>query len=273
MIENISSVQNPKIKNIVRLLEKASERKQQNLIVIEGEIEIEMAIKGGFEVIQLFFCTKLLTKNYPEKNYLEKLKNISKNAIQLTEVTEQVFEKIAYRDGSMGVVALAKPKKISFETLKLSQNPLLLVLEKVEKPGNLGAILRTADAANVDAVIICDPQTDIYNPNVIRSGIGCVFTKQVVACSNKECIAFLKEKDISIFSTALTASKPYTEINFTVAAAIVMGTEATGLTQEWMENSTQNIIIPMLGEIDSMNVSVSAAIVVFEALRQRNLVK
>jgi RNA methyltransferase, TrmH family len=173
----------------------------------------------------------------------------------------------------MGVVALAKPKKISFETLKLSQNPLLLVLEKVEKPGNLGAILRTADAANVDAVIICDPQTDIYNPNVIRSGIGCVFTKQVVACSNKECIAFLKEKGISIFSTALTASKPYTEINFTVAAAIVMGTEATGLTQEWLENSTQNIIIPMLGEIDSMNVSVSAAIVVFEALRQRNLVK
>ncbi len=156
-------------------------------------------------------------------------------------------------------------QSIKFET----ENPLILIAEAPEKPGNIGAILRTADAAKVDAVFIANPKTDLYNPNIIRSSVGCVFTNQIATGSTSEIIDFLKKNNISIYAAALQASKPYHQIDFTQSAAIVVGTEATGLSQEWRENSTQNIIIPMSGEIDSMNVSVAAGILIFEAKRQR----
>jgi TrmH family RNA methyltransferase len=146
---------------------------------------------------------------------------------------------------------------------------LILILEGVEKPGNLGAILRTADAAGIDAVIICDPQTDFYNPNVIRSSIGCVFTKQLASATSAETIEWLRQKKVNIYCTYLQASKPYHTIDYTKPSAIVMGTESTGLSEIWVENSNANIIIPMQGKIDSMNVSTAAAVVVFEAKRQR----
>ncbi len=180
-----------------------------------------------------------------------------------------VFEKVAYRENTEGVIAVARPKFHSFDSLKLQKNPLLIILESVEKPGNLGAVLRTAEAAAVDAVIVCDPLTDIYNPNVIRSSLGCVFSVPIVVCRNQDAIQYLKEKNIRTYAAELKASKRYDLTDFTQPAAIVLGTEATGLTDEWISAADEKIIIPMLGSHDSLNVSASAAIIVFEALRQR----
>ena len=186
-------------------------------------------------------------------------------------VSKEVFDKIAVRENSGGVIVVAEMKAHRLEDLKLSENPLILVLESVEKPGNLGALLRTADAAGVDAVIICDPQTDFYNPNVIRSSIGCVFTQPVASSTSVEAIDWLKRHHIKIFCAYLQSSQPYHQIDFKQRSAIVMGTESTGLTEEWVKSSDSNIIIPMFGKIDSMNVSTSAAVLVFEAVRQRTL--
>jgi RNA methyltransferase, TrmH family len=176
---------------------------------------------------------------------------------------------MAYRKDSGGLIALAEPKRLLFADLKLSSNALLLVLESVEKPGNLGALLRTADAASLDAVIICDPQTDIYNPNAIRSSIGCIFSMPVVTASSEEAIAWMHVTGIKIFGTALTATHYYHETDFNQPAAIIMGSEANGLSNTWLEGADDLIKIPMMGKIDSMNVSASAAVVIFEAMRQR----
>jgi TrmH family RNA methyltransferase len=181
-----------------------------------------------------------------------------------------VFDKIAVRENSGGVLAVAEQKTHRLDEIKLKENPLVLVLESVEKPGNLGAILRTADAAGVDAVIICDPQTDFYNPNVIRSSIGCLFTVQTASASSEETLAWLKKNNIAVYCTYLKASQRYHLVDFKKPCAIVMGTEATGLSEVWVNASTANIIIPMQGAIDSMNVSTATAVVVFEAKRQRN---
>ena len=182
-----------------------------------------------------------------------------------------MYQKIAYRETTEGIIAIGITKEHSLNTIKLKRkNPLILVAEAPEKPGNIGALLRTADAANLDAVIVANPKTDLYNPNIIRSSVGCVFTNQVATGTSTEIIQFLKNQNIQIFCMALTAAVNYHTIDFYDAAAIVVGAEASGLSKEWLENSTQNVIIPMQGEIDSMNVSVSAAIAIFEAKRQRN---
>ena len=253
--EKITSLQNDKIKNLVKL-QKSSERKSQNLILIEGWKEINQAIDNGFQ-IEAFYLNE------------DKIEELNKLSGIIYLLAPHVFNKVAYRENTEGIIAVAKPKFHSFDTLKLRENPLLIVLESVEKPGNLGAVLRTAEAAAVDAVIVCDPLTDIYNPNVIRSSLGCVFSVPVVACSNQDAIQYLKKKNIRIFAAELKASKRYDLIDFTQPSAIVLGTEATGLSDEWINAADEKIIIPMLGSHDSLNVSVSAAILVFEALRQR----
>jgi TrmH family RNA methyltransferase len=253
--EKITSLQNEKVKNLVRL-QKRSERKSQNLILIEGWREINQAIDNGFQIEDLYL-------NEVKIDALNKLSG------KVFLLASHVFEKVAYRENTEEVIAVAKPKFHSFNTLKLRENPLLIVMESVEKPGNLGAVLRTAEAAAVDAVIICDPVTDIYNPNVIRSSLGCVFSVPVVVCRNQDAIEYLKEKKIRTYAAELKASKRYDLIDFSQPATIVLGTEATGLTQEWINAADEKIIIPMLGSHDSLNVSVSAAILVFEALRQR----
>jgi TrmH family RNA methyltransferase len=184
-----------------------------------------------------------------------------------------VFNKIAYRESTGGIIALVEQKQHQLSDLRLGKNPLLLILEGVEKPGNLGAMLRTADAAAVDAVIICDERVDFYNPNVIRSSVGCVFTNQIAASPSDKTIHWLKQNNIQILCTYLMASMTYTEVDFTKPSAIVMGTESLGLSEQWIENSTQNLIIPMQGKIDSMNVSTAAAVVIFEASRQRGFSK
>ncbi|SFU43586.1 RNA methyltransferase, TrmH family [Pustulibacterium marinum] len=262
----ISSTQNPLIKNILQLKEKSRLRKKTNTFVLEGQREIMLALKGGYTLETLLFYPDICS----ETEVQDFIGDYSSRP-EIIEVSKDVYQKIAYRETTEGIVAIAKTKSLDLENLAFKrENPLILVAEAPEKPGNIGALLRTADAANLDAVIIANPKTDMYNPNIIRSSVGCVFTNNIATGSTSEIIEFLKSKNIAINCAALTASIPYQTQDFTQASAVVVGTEATGLSDEWLNNSTQNIIIPMQGEIDSMNVSVAAAIVIFEAKRQRD---
>lgn len=258
----ITSLQNNAIKNIVKL-GKNRERQQQGLFVIEGARELSLALRANYTIESVYVCRELfeITK-YPD--VLDALPN---NIV--FDITHEVFSKIVYRENSDGVVALAKPKKHGLDNLVLSDNPFIIILESVEKPGNLGAILRTADAAAVDAVVVCQPQTDLYNPNVIRSSVGGVFTVQTAVCTSEEAINWLRSKNIASYAAELEAAEYYQDTNFTNASAIVMGTEADGLTPIWLNNADKRIKIPMRGEIDSLNVSVSTAVLTFEAMRQR----
>lgn len=260
MHSKITSVQNPKIKHLISL-DKVRERKKHNQFTIEGFKELSLAIKANYTIDSVFYCDEIVNASRVAALGLSEEKLIPVNLL--------VFEKMAYRESTGGVIAIAEKKSTQLDQIKLSANPILLILEAVEKPGNLGAILRTADAAGVDAVICCDPQTDFYNPNVIRSSIGCVFTNQIASTSSDETITWLREKGIKIFCTYLTGASKYTEVSYNQPCAIVMGSEAQGLSDNWVKNADANIFIPMRGEIDSMNVSVAAAVVVFEALRQR----
>ena len=261
----ITSSQNPKIK-LAQSLEKARERKKQGLFIIEGKKETDLALAGKYQIKYLFYCEDRLSEKEIEIYH-------SKN-LYVIPVDAEIFAKLSYRDNTSSVLSIANFKPHPLTNIKLTTpNPLILILESVEKPGNLGALLRTADAAAMDAVIICDPQTDFYNPNVIRSSVGCVFTTPIASASSKEVFDWLKENKINIYCTYLNASQPYHEVNYKEASAIIMGSESTGLSDLWTKNSDQNIIIPMLGSIDSMNVSASAAIVIFEALRQRGFKK
>jgi TrmH family RNA methyltransferase len=260
----ITSKQNPRIKNIVKL-QKASERRSQNLVVLEGDREILRAVKAGLVLKEIYSCPEIEGPDI--RNEI-----IRKAGIQIhtEEVSREVYGKIAYRGGTGGIIALAQPPDLSIAALELSENPLIIVLESVEKPGNLGAVLRTADAAGVDAVIICDPRTDVFNPNTIRSSIGCVFSVPVVACTADEAISWLQKKRIKTFATSLEASKNYLDPSYPNATAVVLGTEADGLSKKWTEAADERIIIPMRGIADSLNVSTTAAIVVFEIIRQRS---
>jgi TrmH family RNA methyltransferase len=256
----ISSTHNPKVKSVLAL-EKPRERKRQQLFRIEGRKEIRMALDAGYRIGNLFYCDELISTT--------DLQTLGMEGKFLIRVTQDVFDKIAVRENSGGVVAVAEMKPHRLDQLKLSATPLVLVIESVEKPGNLGALLRTADAAGLDAVISCDTQTDFYNPNVIRSSLGCVFTTPLATATSEETVTWLKSKNICIYGTYLKASVRYDTVDYTRPCAVVMGTEATGLSDQWVKHADANIIIPMQGKIDSMNVSTSAAVVVFEALRQR----
>lgn len=185
------------------------------------------------------------------------------------EVNREVYEKVAYRGGTEGVIAEVKAKRMGLEDLRLPENPLIVVLESVEKPGNLGAVLRSADAAGADAVLVCDPLTDLYNPNLIRASIGAIFTVPCVACSSADAIAWLQKLGVQILTAQLQDSSLYYDTDMRRGTALVMGTESTGLSQAWRSAATAHIRIPMLGRLDSLNVSVSAAILLFEAVRQR----
>lgn len=263
MQKQISSLQNPEIKKLLQLQEKSRIRKKEGVFLIEGTREIELAVKGGYKIQLIYYCPEL----FPSE---EISALINANSFEAIEISKEVYQKIAYRGSTEGVFAVAKAKKHSLENLETTNpNPLLLIAEAPEKPGNIGALLRTADAANLDAVLIANPKTDLYNPNIIRSSIGCVFTNQIATGTTSEIISFLKNMKIAIYGAALQASVPYHSIDFTAGSAIVVGTEASGLSSEWLENTHRNIIIPMQGKIDSINVSVAAGILIFEAKRQR----
>lgn len=259
-MKQITSVQNPFIKHLVQLQEKAKARKQSGTFLIEGKREISLATKGGYEIETILFLPEVCSENESRK---------LSNKSELIEINKEVYQKLAYRDTTEGILAVAKVKSTELSDLQLSKTPLILIAEAIEKPGNIGALLRTADAARLDAVIIANPKSDLYNPNVVRSSVGCLFTNQIATGTTSEIIDFLKKNNINFYAATLQNSTSYHTQDYTQATALVVGTEATGLTQEWRDSATQNIIIPMEGEIDSMNVSVAAAILIFEAKRQR----
>ncbi|MFH1744776.1 MAG: TrmH family RNA methyltransferase [bacterium] len=255
-MKKITSLQNEEIKKIIKL-KKARERAKLNLIIIEGKKELSLARIGGMKIEKIYFCP----------DYAGKMKFSEKE--ELIELEKNIFDKISFRENPDGVIALASPRRLSLENIDLSANPLLVILENIEKPGNLGAILRSADAARADAVIVCGDKCDIYNPNVIRASLGTVFTNQVATCSTSEVIEWLKEKEIKIFAAFPGADKIYTKADYDSPSAIVVGTEHEGLSNIWAREFTEKIKIPMLGKIDSLNASVSTAVILFEALRQR----
>ncbi len=260
-MKQITSAQNPFIKSLVLLQEKAKARKQSGTFLIEGLREIELAIKGNYELETILFLPEIISETQITK--------LTNNQINLIEISKEVYQKLAYRDTTEGILAVAKTKSLQLNDLQLPKNPLIMVMEAIEKPGNIGAMLRTCDAAKIDAVIIANPKTDLYNPNIVRSSVGCLFTNQIATATTEETIDFLIKNNIHFYSATLQNSTAYHTQNYTLPTALAVGTEATGLTQLWREKATQNIIIPMQGEIDSMNVSVAAAILIFEAKRQR----
>ncbi len=257
MEERISSAQNPKVKRLLALQEKSSLRRETGLFVVEGRREIERCVASGFTVDTLFVCPEIAGDFAA--------------AGKVFELSRGVYEKVAYRGGTEGVMAEVKARHLSLENLQLPENPLVVVMESVEKPGNLGAVLRTADAAGADAVLVCDPLTDLYNPNLIRASLGAVFSLPVVCCTTPQAIAFLKERGIRILTAQLQDSKPYYGTEMTAGTALVMGSEALGLGDAWRKAADAHILIPMNGIVDSLNVSVSAAILLYEAVRQRNI--
>lgn len=258
----ITSLQNERIKHLLLLQQKSAVRRQEGLFVVEGQRELLHCINAGYEVQSIFAdCEKCG----------DGLKDIPTDGIEVVEVSSRVYEKIAYRGSTEGMVAIVKTRQHIFEDLekRMGESPLFVVLESVEKPGNMGAILRSADAAGINGVIVCDPLTDLYNPNLIRASIGAIFTVPTVACTSGECIAWLKKNGIQILTAQLQDSSLYYDTDMRRPTAIVMGTEATGLTTQWREAADRHIRIPMCGKLDSLNVSVSSAILMFEAVRQR----
>ena len=254
--ESITSAQNPKIKNLLLLQEKSRARRDQGLFVVEGRRELEHCLEGGFTVKTLFVCPEIAGP-------------VEADLAPVIEIPLELYKKVAYRDSTEGIIAEVEYKALTLEDLHLPEHPLIVVLESVEKPGNLGAVLRSADAAGADAVLIGDPLTDLFNPNLIRASIGAVFTVPVVAAPSADIIAFLKDRGIQILTAQLQDSSLYYDVDMKKGTAIVMGTESTGLTPIWRQAADAHIRIPMLGRLDSLNVSVSAAILLFEAVRQR----
>ena len=258
-MEIISSEQNIRIKNVVKLQEKSRERKKQGLFIIDGLREIKEALNGGIIIDELFVCPEIVGEDFNDFS-----------DIKTSYVSEAVYNKISYKEKAAGVLAVARPKILELETLKLKTKPLIVILEAVEKPGNLGAIVRSAYAAGVDAIVINDEQTDIYNPNVVRASEGLIFRLPVIVASREETIKFIKAKEIKVFAAALIGAKNYIETDYKEASAILLGTEATGLSEAWLKAADEIIKIPMKPGIDSLNVSVSAAILIFEAWKQRD---
>lgn len=261
----ISSFQNPKVKRLTILQQKSSERRKEGLFVVEGARELLHCINAGYEVDTLFYCPEILS-GYEGATEIEALAE----KVRSFEVSPSVYNKVAYRGSTEGAIAEIHAKPYHLGDLQLPDNPLVVILERVEKPGNLGAVLRSADAAAADVVIVCDPLTDLYNPNLIRSSLGAIFTVPTVACASEECIDFLKAHNIQILTAQLQDSRLYYDTDMKRGTAIVMGTESTGLTNIWRNAADAHIRIPMKGKLDSLNVSVSAAILLFEAVRQRS---
>lgn len=257
MILDITSPSNPKIKWL-RSLHNNSTRKKEAVFLVEGAKEIAMALDGGYQPHSFFLAPEIAgeVKDMGNEN--------------MFTISQDCFEKVAYRKGSDGLLAVfhAKSKKLSELTFK--ENPLFIIIESVEKPGNLGAIIRTADGSGADAVIVCDEKTDVFNPNAIRASVGTLFTTQVTTASNDVVYDFLQKHEITTYGAILSKdSKLYNEQDFTRPTAIILGTEHDGLSKFWQER-VEPIIIPMNGVNDSLNVSNAAAILAYEALRQRH---
>ena len=258
----ITSLDNQKIKEIISLT-KNKKRRETGVIIVDGYREIVAAWQAKLEIIDLFYCQEL------DNIGLEIFSSL--NSERIIEVNERVFRKICYKENPDGFFALIRKPESNLNRLKLSKKPLIIILESVEKPGNLGAIIRTACAAGVEAIIINDEKTDIYNPNVIRASEGLIFFQPIFNLSLKETIKFLKENKIQSLAAGTKGVLNYLEADYNQACAIVLGSEDKGLSKDWFEGSDKIIKINMKKGVDSLNVSVSTSIIVFEALRQRKL--
>jgi TrmH family RNA methyltransferase len=267
-IDNVTSAQNPKIKELLALSEKSKLRREKACFVVEGRRELERCLDAGYIAEDLFICGEII----PEED-LDRLVSRAEESnpkCGFIQIPAFIYQKIAFRGGTEGIIAEVRWRDRDIDSIQLSTNPLVMVLEGVEKPGNLGAVLRSADAAGADAVIICDTLTDLYNPNLIRASIGGIFTNQVAVADNTSTLAWLRKNNFTILTAQLQDSSWYYDTDMKGATAIVMGTESTGLTDFWRDAADKHIKIPMLGQEDSLNVSVSAAILLYEAVRQRN---
>ncbi len=262
-MEIITSLQNDRVKRVVKLQRKASVRREAGLTVIEGAREVTRAIENGWQPTELWVGS---TDGLASFQCLEVG---SADGPIVFQASENVFNKISYRENPDGVLAVGPLVGKKLSEVELSENPLILVVEGIEKPGNLGALLRTADGVGADAVIVCDAATDLNNPNVIRNSIGTLFYLPVTEATSEETISFLKEKGVRILSAVPDAEEVYTEIDLTGPLAIVVGAEDQGLSKVWKNEADLNVKVPMLGKNDSLNVSVSAAILLYEAVRQR----
>ena len=280
-VETVTSAQNPKIKDLLALQEKSRLRRERGLFAVEGQRELGHCLNAGYIPETLFICGEVIANNLAAANAAniegkDGLEAIVARAealnpkLLLVQLPAFLYEKVAYRGSTEGVIGVMRSRELSLSDLAVNENPLIVVLEGVEKPGNLGAVLRSADAAGADAVLLCDPLTDLYNPNLIRSSIGAVFTVPVVCCTSADAIAWLKGRSIRIYTAQLQDSSLYYDCPMTGGTAIAIGTEATGLSKEWREAADAHIRIPMEGKLDSLNASVSAAILLYEAVRQRN---
>ena len=261
-METISSVQNSRVKRIAKLQRKASARREEGLTVIEGAREVLRAIENGWQPVELWLCPELRNSDIDFSAHW-------KTPPALFQCPFPVFEKITYRENPDGVLAVGPLVGKKLDDLSLPANSLILVAEGIEKPGNLGALLRSADGAGVDAVIICDPATDLNNPNAIRASIGTLFYLPVAEASTAETLDFLHRNKFRTFAAVPDAKKIYTDCDFTGVSAIVVGAEDCGLSEKWKTGADEKICIPMCGKNDSLNVSVSAAVILFEARRQR----
>lgn len=258
----IESPQNAQIKHLVTLREKSRTRRAQGVFLLEGLRELGLALQAGWRLRQFYYCPAIVAP--------EAFASLLPAGIRPIDLSEAAYRKAAVREGTEGVLAVMEARELRLDQIPLSPKPFVIILEAVEKPGNLGAVLRTADAARADAVLICDPLTDLYNPNVIRSSVGCLFTVPTAVAPAEEIYAWLQARGIAAYAATLQAAQWYHQTDLSGPSAIVMGTEATGLGTFWREHATANIKIPMRGAIDSLNVSVSTAILSFEAMRQRN---
>ena len=255
---DIISLQNPKVKYIVKLREDKRQRQRDGVILVEGYDELTLALGSGLKPQTLLTAPELVSRPIDIPN------------AEITTVSRAVFEKMSYRDNPDGWMGIFPTPKRSLDDLKLSASPLVIVAESVEKPGNLGAILRTADAAHVDAVIVCDPRVDLWNPNVIRASRGAVFAVPTVEAESSTALAWLKLRKMRVLAATPSAEELYTNINLSEPIAIAVGTEDEGLTDYWMQNADIKVKIPMLGTVNSLNVSIATALIVYESVRQRN---
>jgi TrmH family RNA methyltransferase len=256
---DITSLQNARIKHYVKLRDDKKARKQDGLMLVEGYDEIQLAVAAGHIPHTLLSAPELVSRqiigSFPET---------------LT-VNRAVFEKLSYRENPDGWMGVFPIPNTSLTDLKLSSSPLLIVAESIEKPGNLGAMLRTADAAGVDTLLLCDPRVDLWNPNVVRASRGALFSVPTVECDNASAWEWLKGRKIRVLAATPSAEVMYSDVDMCEPVAIAVGTEDNGLSEFWMSNADVKVKIPMTGKVNSLNVSVSTALIVYEAVRQRNL--
>jgi RNA methyltransferase, TrmH family len=263
MATMITSAQNPRIKQAARLRERR-QRDRAGLMLVEGADEIRLALAGGAQPRVLFYCRELSPRGVEDL-----LARAEHAGAERVEVSAAVFQKLAYRENPDGLVAVVPAARRKLEDLAPGERPLLLVAEAVEKPGNLGALLRSADACAVNGVIVCDPTTDLNNPNVVRSSRGTLFTVPVAEAGSAEAIAWLRARRIAIVAATPQASLLYTQADLRGPVAIAVGTEDQGLSPAWLSQADLAVRIPMLGQVNSLNVSTAATLLLYEALRQR----